>query len=82
MLPVYFLIFAIIIAVIIVVPIFGGFGKKSKGKYQKYGSAVTMEKPLIWVELVVLALRLSKRINLLTMLLSHEVQPVRQWEKD
>lgn len=47
MLPVYILIFAIVVAVIVMVPVFGGFGKKSKPKYQKLGSAITLDKKFV-----------------------------------
>jgi len=54
MLPAYILIFAIVVAIIVMVPVFGGFGKKSKSQYKKFGSAVSIDKSQIatkWAEI-------------------------------
>lgn len=54
MLPVYIIIFAIVVAGAVAIPVFGGFGKKQKGKYQSYGNAVSIDKSQIatrWSEI-------------------------------
>jgi len=54
MTPLYILIFAFVVAAAIAVPILGGFGKKTKGKTQKYGNAITLDKKFIqdkWAEI-------------------------------
>jgi hypothetical protein len=47
MLPVYILIFAIIVAAVVAVPVFGGFGKKPKPKYHKLNNTVSLDRGLI-----------------------------------
>ena len=54
MLSVYVLIFAIILASIIVIPVFGGFGKKKKSNGSKYNNAVSLDRRQIqskWSEI-------------------------------
>lgn len=47
MAPVYILIFALVLAAIMLLLVFGGFGKKAGAKDRKYGSGVTLDKKFV-----------------------------------
>lgn len=56
----YILIFALVVAGAIALPIFGGFGKKSKAGNQTFGNATTLDKKFVqdkWAEIEMLLLQ-------------------------
>lgn len=52
--PLYIILFALVLAGGIAIPVFGGFGKKTKDKSQQYGNATTLDKKFVqdkWAEI-------------------------------